>query len=261
MRNIKMTLEYDGTAYHGWQIQQEQPTIQQVVEEALSTILNTPTRVFASGRTDAGVHALAQVAHFRTESPIPLPSLLRGVNSLLPPDIAVKEMVEVPDDFHARYSARGKIYKYQILTGPLPSAFLHRYAWHIPRPLDLSAMEKAARLLEGTHDFTSFRGRKCMAPSPVRTISRIWFSSSPPLLTIFFQANAFLKHMVRNLVGTLVEVGLGKRAPTDIPRILAGRDRRLAGRTAPPQGLFLVKVLYDGDTGSDTETATPHLFV
>jgi tRNA pseudouridine38-40 synthase len=250
MRTIQIVLEYDGTAYHGWQIQQEKPTIQQTVEDVLSTLLNTPTRVIASGRTDAGVHALAQVAHFRTESALPLAALWRGANSLLPSDIVIKEIREVSDDFHARFSARGKIYKYQILNTPVRSPLLHRYTWHISTPLDLSAMEKAAHLLEGTHDFASFRGANCSALHAVRTMRRIWFVSSPPLLTIFFEANAFLRYMVRNIVGILVEVGQGKRTVEEIEQILEGRDRRLAGRTAPSQGLFLVKVLYEGETNS-----------
>lgn len=247
MRNIKIVLEYDGTAYHGWQIQREQPTIQQVVEEALSTILKTPIRVTASGRTDAGVHALAQVAHFRTGSAIALPALWRGTNSLLPPDIVIKEMVEVPADFHARFSARGKIYKYQLLTTPVRSPLFHRYAWHLSVPLDLSAMEKAAHLLEGTRDFASFCSASGTVQNTVRTLRRIWFTSEPPLLTIFFEADAFLRYMVRNLVGILVEVGMGKREIGEVQQILEGRDRRLAGRAAPPQGLFLVKVFYEGE--------------
>jgi tRNA pseudouridine38-40 synthase len=244
-RKLKLTLEYDGTAYRGWQVQAEGATIQGVLEEKLEVITGTPVRVTGAGRTDSGVHALAQVASFETRSEIAPEQLVRALNALLPPDIAAQEAELVGPDFDARRSARGKIYHYQIWNAERRSAFHGRYAWRLRRPLQQGAMRAAAAHLLGEHDFSAFRAADCPAKHPVRTVRRIEITElQAPLVRIEIEATAFLKHMVRNIVGTLVEVGKGKRTPDDVARVLAGRDRTQAGPTAPAHGLFLVRVHY-----------------
>jgi tRNA pseudouridine38-40 synthase len=245
MRVLRLVLEYDGSAYCGWQIQATGSTIQGILEEKLALLTGSPVRVVGAGRTDSGVHALAQVASFATESSRPAGEMLRALNALLPRDIAVKSVEEAPPDFDARRSARGKIYRYQIWNARERSAFHDRFAWHIARPLKVGAMCAGATQLLGEHDFSSFRAADCPARHPVRVIRRAEFDEGQkPLLRFEVEATAFLKHMVRNIVGTLVEVGLGKRSPESIGPLLAARDRRQAGVTAPAKGLFLVKVLY-----------------
>jgi tRNA pseudouridine38-40 synthase len=245
MRTLKLLLEYDGTAYQGWQIQATGPTIQGVLEEKLAVLLRSPVRVTAAGRTDAGVHALGQVVSFRTESTMPVARLLRGLNALLPRDIAVRGGEEVPEGFDARRSARGKLYRYRLWNTPERSAFQGPYAWHVPRPLDLDAMREAAQALLGEHDFSAFRAADCPAKNPVRLLRRLEIlETGGPLLDLEIEATAFLKHMVRNIVGTLVEVGQGKRPAESLAGLLASRDRTHAGATAPPHGLFLVEIRY-----------------
>ncbi len=243
-RTIKLTLEYDGAAYHGWQRQGERPTVQGEVEKALARMTGASVTVHGSGRTDAGVHALAQVAHFRLETRLSPAEFLRGLNSLLPFDISVTHCEEAAPDFHARKSALGKTYAYHVLNAPVRSALGRRYAWHVPRPLDLSAMREAARRLVGTHDFAAFEGAGSPRAHTVRTVTAADFSRTGDLLVFSVSADGFLRCMVRNMAGTLVFAGLGKIAPEEVTEILASRDRRRAGPTAPPQGLFLVEVRY-----------------
>lgn len=244
MRNIKLIIEYDGTDYHGWQLQPNARTIQGVMEEKIGRIVNEKVVLSASGRTDAGVHALNQVANFRTESGISCEALHRGLNALLPPDIVIKEASEVDKDFHSRYSSKGKIYIYQILNRSYPSALLNRFSWPIRCPLDIGLMNEAAAHIIGEHDFSSFRASSCGAPHPVKTVNAAWFRKEEELLIFEIEATGFLHHMVRNIVGTLVDVGMGKRMPGWFKDVLTLRDRKVAGVTAPPQGLFLKDVKY-----------------
>ncbi len=267
MRNIRLTLAYDGTDFCGWQRQPNAPTIQGVLEAALEKILGAPTPVWGSGRTDAGVHALNQVANFKSECRIPSANLLKALNDALPAAVRVKEAREVAEKFHARYDARAKTYRYRIHQAPIASPFISRFAWHYPYPLDRARMAEAARRVEGERDFTSvaasepgetdgpgsFRAppsESRLANSESRSMVRSVFSSKilwrPRASMLIYQVrgSGFLYHMVRNLVGTLVEVGKGKLEPRDVLRILEARDRALAGPTAPAQGLCLVNVEY-----------------
>jgi tRNA pseudouridine38-40 synthase len=245
MRNIKLVIEYDGTNYHGWQVQPNGLTIQEVIEEKIQTMTRARARLTGSGRTDAGVHALGQVANFRTASTIPVEGFHRGLNSLLPPDIVIQSAQEVDLQFHAQYGAKRKTYRYAILNRDFPSALLHNYSWHLPMTLHIPALEEASRPLAGKQDFTSFQGADADTEDPVREVFRAgWSVKEPGILHFTIEADGFLKHMVRNIVGTLVDVGKGRTSPEEFRRILAARDRRQAGMTAPPQGLFLVEVKY-----------------
>lgn len=245
-RNLKLTIEYDGTAYEGWQRQPAPAkTIQQQIEDAITTMTGVWSCLRGAGRTDAGVHARAQVANFRTEARIPAMGFLRGLNAILPKDIAVTAIEEVDDAFDARRSARGKIYAYRIWNREARSPLHHRVSWHIHSPLDVDAMRAAAAHLVGEHDFTAFRASDCDRKNPVRVMRRIEIDLPEPFLVeIQVEATAFLKHMVRVIAGTLVEVGLGGRTADDVAAVLAGRDRKRAGRTAPAQGLTLERVFY-----------------
>lgn len=245
MKTIKMVIAYDGGNYNGWQLQKAEPTIQGVIEEALGKILNQQTRVVGSGRTDTGVHALNQVAHFITSSVMDLGILHRGLNSLLPPDVVIKEMTEVPGDFHARYSARSRIYRYLIWNNHIRSPFYQRFSWQVVQQLDMHAMREAARCLLGSHDFSSFQGTGSICRSPEREVMRFIIQGRAGRWIITtIEANSFLRHMVRNIVGTLIEVGKGSMSAEEFKAILEARDRSCAGVTAPPQGLFLKEVKY-----------------
>jgi tRNA pseudouridine38-40 synthase len=243
-RTVKLVLEYDGFGYCGWQVQGGVPTIQGVLEAALANLLGRRIRIHGAGRTDAKVHALGQVASFRCPSLLPLLALQRGLNSLLPPDVVVREVQDVASDFHARFSALGKVYVYRILNRPTRAPVRLRYTWHLPHALDVPVMAEAGALLQGTHDFTSFQATGSDVKTTERTLTTLAITREADEVVLTCSADGFLRHMVRNIVGTLVEVGRGRRIPGDIPRILAGRARRLAGVTAPPQGLCLVRVLY-----------------
>ena len=245
-RNIKLILEYDGTNYHGWQTQAEsgKPTIQGTLEQALKTIIREKVTTFSSGRTDAGVHALGHVANFMTSNTIPAAAWAPALNHLLPKDIRILESTEVSLDFHARYTALGKTYKYRILQRRAPTALYRNYAWHINLPLNVRKMRSALPFLVGRNDFSAFRGSGCNAKSPVRTIKSASIKQNGDFLELWFEADAFLQYMVRNITGTLVEVGLGRFTPDDVGRILRSCDRTQAGRTAPPHGLYLMDVSY-----------------
>lgn len=245
MRRVKFIIAYDGTNYKGWQIQKEGATIQGVLEEKIGIILDQPTRITGSGRTDAGVHALHQVAHFSIPSPLKLESLQRGLNSLLPPDIVVKEMTEADADFHARYSARSRVYKYLLWNGVTPSPFYGRYSWQVCHQLDRESMQEAAQSLVGWHDFASFQGTGSTTHTSEREVLRLALRGRPRgWIVLTIEATAFLRHMVRNIMGTLLEVGKGVMSVDEFRAVLDARDRSTAGITAPPQGLFLKEVKY-----------------
>ena len=244
-KKIKLVLSYDGSLYHGWQIQQNADTLQAVLEDRLEKMLGSPVRVFASGRTDAGVHALEQVAHFVTSSPMDPATLRNGLNALLPEDMLVKQAGYVEADFHARYSVRSKVYEYRILNAEAPDIFQRSHVWHIRRGLDKGEMRRCLCTLLGCHDFSSFKSTGSGNRNPVRTIHRAeLLSEGDGLVRITMEADGFLRHMVRNIVGTLVEVGRGKITTTRFVEILESGDRRQAGPKAPARGLFLVKVNY-----------------
>jgi tRNA pseudouridine38-40 synthase len=266
MRNIRLIIAYDGTDFHGWQRQPDLPTVQECLEAAIQKLVGMPVELWGSGRTDAGTHASRQVANFKSASPIPCASLLKALNDLLPPTVRVRDAREVADGFHARYDARSKTYRYRVLQSPVCPPFIWRFVCHHPYPLDHRSMAEAAKFVEGEHDFTSFaaspahaaegdaEARNDDARSPVRTMTRTMtrtiFSSRlvwrprTSMLIYEVRGSGFLHHMVRNIVGTLLEVGRGKLAPRDLLRILEARDRTQAGPTAPARGLCLVKVEY-----------------
>jgi tRNA pseudouridine38-40 synthase len=245
MRNIRIVIEYEGTRYHGWQRQKNEETIQEILERKIGQITGEQIVLIGSGRTDAGVHALNQVANFKTHSAIGERNLLQAINSLVPSDIVLKSLTAVHDDFHARHDAKKKRYCYKILNHPVRSALYKNYVWHIYSDLDIAAMRSAALCLKGTHDFSSFCASGCGCVGKIRTVTDIAFTVIPDGVILFsIEADGFLRYMVRNIVGTLVDVGRGKIIPASVIDILEARDRTQAGITAPPQGLFLEKVYY-----------------
>jgi len=242
---VKLVLEYDGARYVGWQVQPNGPSIQAEVERALEALHKAPRKVTAAGRTDAGVHALGQVCSFWEAEPLPLKAYLQGMNALLPEDVAVRGASLEPQGFDARRSASGKRYRYRIENGPSRRPLSRRQAWQQFRPLDAGAMRDAAARLVGRHDFASFQAADCACAHAVRHLTRLdVLGERGGAIELVVEATAFVKHMVRNLAGTLVEVGLGRREPASMAGLLAARDRRLAGPTAPPQGLCLEEVFY-----------------
>ena len=242
--NIKLTIEYDGTDYCGWQIQATGKTVQGILETAVSILVGRPTRIVGSGRTDAGVHALGQIANFLSDKELEPHRVQRALNALTPEDVTIKTVEIVPDAFDARRHGRSRIYEYRILNRSSPSPFHLRYAWHVQDSLDLAAMRQAITCLNGEHDFSSFRGAGCDAAHPVRTVYATSVNRSGDLIVFTVEATAFLRHMVRNLVGTLLEVGRQQRSPKSFAALLDARDRTQAGMKAPAQGLFLVEVKY-----------------
>jgi tRNA pseudouridine38-40 synthase len=245
LRNIKLTLEYDGKNYLGWQVQPKGATVQGTIEEQLRRLTGETIHLISSGRTDAGVHALGQVAHFKTQHRMDCPTLQRALNSLLPPDILILKAEDVEQDFHSRKHCKTKIYEYRILNRNLRSVFLREHAWHIPQPLDLEEMGKATQRLIGEHDFSSFRSVGTPTRTAIRKILRAeWKRSRAGVLTFEIEATGFLKQMVRAIVGTLVEVGKKNMTSEDFGRILESKDRTAAGPTAPAHGLFLKEVKY-----------------
>ena len=244
MRRIKLTLEYDGTGYAGWQVQPNGATIQGRVEEALEKVLREKVRIHGSGRTDAGVHARGQVAHFDTGSNLPLKNVRDGANTYLPPDIAIIRAEEAAPDFHARYSARGKIYRYRVLLRETRSPLFLNYACRFSPPIDVEKMRIASRSLIGEHDFSAFEASGSSIQDKVRQLDRMDIREEGEVLEFELEGNGFLYKMVRNIVGTLLEVGKGNLLPEDIKEILGSRDRENAGPTAPAAGLCLIRVLY-----------------
>jgi len=244
MRNILLTIEYDGTKYAGWQVQPNGLAIQQVMEEALERLLKEKVRINSSGRTDAGVHAVAMPASFATTSGIPLKAFTAGLNAFLPPDIAVRDAREVPLEFHPRREATVKHYRYTLHVAQNRKPLYRLYSWHLRGPLDLAAMRRAASYFAGEHDFASFRGAGCAAKTTIRVIKSVTISEEGEFLMIDVKGVGFLRNMVRIMTGTLVEVGLGRRAAESVESLLSLPDRTVAGVTAPPQGLSLVEVSF-----------------
>jgi tRNA pseudouridine38-40 synthase len=247
MRTLKLTLQYDGTRYVGWQRQAEGTSIQGLLEAALQPLAGAPVTVHGAGRTDAGVHALGQVASVTMATTLDGGTIVRALNAVLPPDVRVTSVEDAPADFHARFSATGKVYEYRIVNAPIVSPFIQRYAWHVIPPLDVGAMRQGSAALVGRHDFASFHAAGSSTHTSVRTLRRLdWVagngSDTPTVMRV--EGDGFLRHMVRTIAGTLAEVGLGRRPPDATASILAARDRTLAGPTAPAHGLFLVRVLY-----------------
>lgn len=253
MRTLKLVLAYDGTDYVGWQRQPNGPSIQGLLEDALALVEGGTVSVAGAGRTDAGVHALGQAASVRLASPIDTPTLARALNARLPPDVRVLDVSEQPPGFHARFDARAKTYRYRIREGPFVSPFEFRFVWHQATPLDDPAMRDALSCLVGRHDFASFQGAGSDVSTTDRTVmaARVDVTVPPPgvaeqgrLVTIEIEADGFLRHMMRSIVGTLVEVGQGRRSPDEVSNVLHSGDRSRAGATAPARGLFLVRVTY-----------------
>ena len=256
-RNICLIVSYDGTDYHGFQ-RQTPPivAVQNVLEETLSRVFGDSVELAAAGRTDAGVHAEGQVVNFFTDGTIPIERIPRAVNSLLPPDIVVCRAFEADRDFSSLHSAEEKTYRYSILTGETPSPFSCRFAWHIRQPLDWAAMERALSSLLGTHDFSSFRAAGGAPMSQVRTMTRAESRREGRYLSFYFTADGFLYHMVRNIVGTLADVGKGLLSPAAFADVLAARDRNRASATAPACGLCLMSVEYDAPWYVPAESET-----
>ena len=245
LKNFKLVIEYDGTAWHGWQRQPNGRTIQEAIETALTTMTRQAVAIIGSGRTDAGVHALGQTANFTCDTTIAPQAFHKGLNSLLPPDIVIRECCEVPLAFHARYDVRAKIYRYTIRNHPLPAAIGRHYAWWLRAPLDVTAMAVAAAHLLGEKDFKAFEGTGSPRAHTVRHVTRAEVRRADGDHIHFeIEANGFLRYMVRNLTGTLVAIGMGQMPPDDILSILHSHDRRKAAPTAPPHGLCLVRVIY-----------------
>lgn len=242
-----MKLQYLGTRYHGWQIQKNQTTIQGILRETLTRLAGEPISVVGASRTDAGVHALGQVAHFTFPPRTSIPDLRQTLNALLPWDIRVTRLEPAPAKFHARWHARKKRYDYWIYTSDVLPPFLHGRVLHVPHPLDVPAMERAARHLEGTHDFSSFAAKAASGKNHERTFFVSRLIRRRRCLVYQVIGSGFLHHMVRNIVGTLLEVGRGERDPDSFPVLLAARDRTLAGATAPAHGLYLVKIWYPAE--------------
>jgi tRNA pseudouridine38-40 synthase len=244
--DLRLTLEYDGTDFQGWQRQAEGTrTVQQTLEEALGRLLGTPSTVVGAGRTDAGVHAEGQVASLRLDASLGPAELWRALNALLPPDLAVVDLAAAPPGFHARRDARRKTYRYRIWNAPLRSPLRARFSHHVASPLDVAAMAAAARLAVGTHDFRSFQTAGSEVGSSVRTLYRAEVLGRPgDEIRLEVEGDGFLRHMVRNLVGSLLRVGLGRAAPDSLAAVLAARDRASAGAAAPGHGLTLVRVDY-----------------
>lgn len=245
MATIKLTLEYDGSAYSGWQRQPSHPTIQEALETALRGITQTKVSVIGAGRTDAGVHAIGQVASFRIDREMTPRQWTRALNAHLPKDIVVRSAAIMSEHFHARHSAKGKLYEYRILNRSERPAIDRSYCWHLHRPLDDRAMNEAGRHLLGEHDFSSFQTQPTDNEDPCCHLQQLSIVREGDWVRFEFYANRFLKQMVRSIVGTLVEVGLGLRPSESLTPILNAQDRSAAGKTAPPQGLCLVRVDYD----------------
>ena len=245
LKNFKITIEYDGSSYHGWQRQTSDRTIQGEIEKALMTMTGEKVALIGSGRTDAGVHAFGQVANFHCDTALSPGNFQKGLNSLLPEDIVITACKQVPEKFHARYDVKSKTYHYRILNRDLPAAIFRQYAWHIRKLLDLDAMVGSLRYIIGTCDFKAFEGTGSPRANTIRSVTHADLVKTDDGYLVFkIEGNGFLRFMVRNIVGTLVDVGIGKNTPRDFNRILISKDRNLAGITAPAHGLFLMQVKY-----------------
>jgi tRNA pseudouridine38-40 synthase len=251
VRTIKLTVAYDGTEFVGWQRQASGVSIQGLLEDALSILDHRPVTVHGAGRTDAGVHAMGQVASARIAGAHDGATLMRALNAHLPPAVRVFSVEAVPDDFHARFSATGKTYEYRLWNGAAVPPTLRLYTWHVPQPLDVAAMREASAVLPGEHDFAAFQGAGSTTHTTVRRLrSARWMTNADGALVFEIAGEGFLRHMVRSLAGTLVEIGLGRRGRDELARLLEAPSRTAVGRTAPPQGLFLVKVEYHNERAS-----------
>ncbi len=244
MHNYKLVIEYDGADFAGWQIQPDQRTVQGELQGALRVIAGEQIKLSGASRTDAGVHALGQVANFKTNKKLHPLRILKGVNALSGDDVQVVDVSLVDPEFHARFSAKGKTYRYHILNRQAPSAIYRNRCWHIPFSLDILPMSKAAEFLIGVHDFSSFQASACDAPSPVREINQVNIRREEDFIIIDITANAFLNKMARNIVGALVQAGAGKIPPEGIKELLEKKDRTVAPPTAPATGLTLLEVHY-----------------
>lgn len=247
MRTIKLTLQYDGTDYVGWQRQPNGTSIQALIEDALQPIEGRPVTVHGAGRTDAGAHALGQVASVTLGTDLEAPTIARALNGVLPMDVRIIGAEDAADDFHARFSAVGKMYEYRIVNAPIVSAFIYRYVAHVVAPLDIGAMREASALLVGRHDFAAFQAAGSVTASTGRTVHSIDWQDGGGYdlpLVVRISGDGFLRHMVRTIVGTVVQVGMGRWTAADVAGILDGRDRTKAGPTAPASGLFLARVDY-----------------
>ena len=243
-RTLKLTVAYDGTRFVGWQRQASGESIQGLLEDALARLEGAAVTVHGAGRTDAGVHALAQIASVRVTFAHDPPTIARALNATLPPEIRVTGVHDAAPGFHARFDARSKCYRYQIVNGPVADPFTRDYAWHVPEALDHGAMRDAAAMLVGTHDFAAFQSSGTDVATTVRTLTRSDWENEAGLLVYLVEGDGFLRHMVRAIVGTLVEVGRGWRAPDDVKSLLNGGPRGQAGATAPAHGLALCRVEY-----------------
>lgn len=244
-KNFFLTIEYDGSAYHGWQRQKNEPTIQEEIETAISAITQQKVILIGSGRTDAGVHALGQTANFHCETNLSPRILLKGLNSLLPGDIVIRACKEADSSFHARYDVISKTYQYKICNQDLPIAVGRQFSWYIRKKLDLNQMKKTMNYILGTHDFKAFEATGSPRSHTIRTVFHADISETENGFLLFtIKADGFLRYMVRNLVGTLVEVGHGKILPEEMEKILCSKNRQNAGATAPPHGLYLISVDY-----------------
>lgn len=247
MPRYKLTISYDGTNYAGWQVQNNALSIQLIIQKALQTVLREPVDLTGSGRTDAGVHALGQVAHFDSNIPFECRRLMFSLNALLPKEIRILKAEEVSDTFHARYSASSKIYHYHLHLDRVANPFSRLYSYHVVVPTDVHLMQKAIPLFLGTHDFTSFANqphRGTASYDPVRTLFRLDAIEQKGGIRLEFEGDGFLYRMVRNITGILLDIGAKRVHPEEIPLILEAKDRKMAGSSAPPQGLFLIQVNY-----------------
>lgn len=244
MRNIMIVIEYDGTNYHGWQCQRNAVTVQETVVHAIKKITGEEIDLIGSSRTDAGVHAYYQVANFRTDTKIPSEKLPYALNSVLPDDISIVDAKDVGDNFHSRYSTKKKRYRYLILNSKFPVPMMRNYSWHVSWNLNIEDMKEALKYFTGKHDFSAFKASKSSSKNPVRTIYDICLEKEDELIKLEIEADGFLYNMVRIITGTIVYVGMGKIKAYDIQDILDSKDRTKAGITAPPQGLYLLKIFY-----------------
>jgi tRNA pseudouridine38-40 synthase len=254
---IALGVEYDGSGYNGWQSQPDMPSVQDALQAALSGVANAPIAIMAAGRTDTGVHALEQVVHFDTSVQRPLSAWVRGTNAFLPKDIAVLWAHKVTDEFHARFSAQARSYQYVLINRPSRSAVHQGKVGWFHLPLNIDAMREAAQYLMGEHDFSAFRAAECQAKTPVKTLLQLDIQQQGETILINLKANAFLHHMVRNIMGCLIYVGKGKYPPAWIDELLRGKNRKFAAPTFMPDGLYLRHISYDAKWGLPQGTMPP----